>query len=322
MLTTERLKKKYISGGPQTLHELDLHIPKGQIVCLVGESGSGKSTLLRLLAGHLQPCGGRIWVDGKRLAGPEDKLVAGHRHVRLLAQTFDLEGNLSVYENVRRQLLPYTRDYQLFRSEQLLDLAHLMPLRNKKALELSGGEKQRLALCMALADEPQLLLMDEPFSQLNVALKFELRTYLRRILREQGTTALIVTHDTYDALALADRVLVMREGRIVQDASPEDFYLRPVNAYAASFFPYPNLHGGKLLRPEHLLAYAQPEDMPDMDLQLPARWQQSIYMGSGYYHFWQDQQERAWVSLSEQPIPAEQVYLQARQEHLQALEQE
>ena len=216
--------------------DVSLELPRGEVLAVLGASGCGKSTLLRAVAGLEAPSAGRIVFDGADLAGtPTHK-----RGFALMFQDGQLFDHQSVAANVGYPLRIRHRSRALVagRVEELLELVGLAGYGDRPPATLSGGERQRVALARALAVEPRLLLLDEPLSALDAALRERLAADLRDILTRAGTTALLVTHDHEEAFAVADRMALMRAGRVVQQGSPADVWAAPVDADAADFLGY------------------------------------------------------------------------------------
>jgi iron(III) transport system ATP-binding protein len=231
-VTVSGLSKSY--GGPPVLSQVDLVVPNGTIMGVLGPSGCGKTTMLRVVAGFLAPDEGTVAFDGRTVAGPGVHVPAQHRRVGYVPQ----EGALFPHLDVRSNIL-----FGLPRSErgggrlqEMLDLAEL-PAQIASAYphEISGGQQQRVALARALAPHPQVVLLDEPFSSLDAALRESAGREVTRVLRAAGATAIMVTHDQDEALSLADEVAVMRGGRLAQVDTPVDLYLSPVDVEVASF---------------------------------------------------------------------------------------
>jgi len=230
------------------LRGVDLRIPSGQLLALLGPSGSGKTTLLRTLAGLEEPDSGRI-LFGERDA---TRLNLRERNVGLVFQHYALFPHLSVFENVAFGLRSRKRRKRPARAEiqkrvlELLERMQIGELRERLPDQLSGGQKQRVAPARALAIEPSVLLLDEPFGALDAKVRIELRRWLRHIHDETGYTTVFVTHDQEEALELADRVVVMREGNIQQDGTPEQVYAEPANAFVYDFLGRSNRIAGNV----------------------------------------------------------------------------
>lgn len=226
-LFAENLTKFYQKDQGNVIENLSLKIETGQIVAVIGPNGSGKSTLLSLLAGLLSPDAGRITLDGTKVEGPEKNLVPGHEDIKLVFQDYGLKPAMTVKENIRYQLLAFKETYQKTRIDEVIDICHLRELKDRKPRELSGGQQQRVALANAIATDPAVLLMDEPFSNLDPFTKEEIIREIKRISKETETTVVIVTHDALDALSLADKVAFLDQGRILQYDTPEQIYHHP-----------------------------------------------------------------------------------------------
>lgn len=237
MLVVEDLEHHY--GGPPVLQGLSLHIPPGEVGCLLGPSGCGKTTALRLIAGFEAPHAGRIRLDGELLAEVSAHnsfvLAPEKRHIGLVFQDYALFPHLSVAENVAFGLRRWPEAQRRQRVQDMLALTDLTALARQRPSELSGGQQQRAALARALAPRPKLLLLDEPFSNLDVELRERLSLDVRDLLRHEHITALLVTHDQHEAFAMADRIGVMHQGRLVQWGSAYDLYHRPASRFVADF---------------------------------------------------------------------------------------
>ncbi len=220
-------------GANLVVNQLDLAVRKGELVALLGPSGCGKTTTLRLIAGLEMLDAGRIEIDGRVVARPRQGVPPERRNVGMVFQDYALFPHLSVRRNVAFGM-PRGR-VAAVRVDEVLRLVGLDHRMDAMPHELSGGQQQRIALARALAPNPALILLDEPFSNLDVDLRTAVRRDVRRILAEAGATAILVTHDQEEALSLADRVAVMWQGRILQCASPEELYHRPANRQVATF---------------------------------------------------------------------------------------
>ncbi|RZK61616.1 MAG: ABC transporter ATP-binding protein, partial [Hymenobacter sp.] len=211
----------------------------GQKLALAGESGAGKSTLLQLIAGLVQPSTGEIRIAGERVRGPHVALVPGHPGVAYLSQKSDLPHSLRV-----EQVLRYASQRPAAEAQALYELcriAHLLPRRTD---ELSGGEQQRVALARLLLGAPRLLLLDEPFSNLDRAHKRTMQAIIEEVGTRLGITCLLVSHDATDVLPWADELLVLRRGQLVQRGTPEALYYQPIDTYVAGLFGDYNLVPG------------------------------------------------------------------------------
>lgn len=221
-------------GDTPAVSDLDLSVAPGEILALIGPSGCGKSTLLRLVAGLERPDRGSVSVSGQVVAGAS-WVPPEQRRVGLVFQEHALFPHLRVADNIRFGLADRSRSEQDTRVREVLDLVHLSHVADRYPHELSGGEQQRVALARALAPRPAVVLMDEPFSSLDESLRARVRTDTVDVLRATGTTAVLVTHDQTEALAVGDRVGVMRDGVIEQLGSPMEVFERPVSRFVASF---------------------------------------------------------------------------------------
>ncbi|HEU5353911.1 MAG TPA: ABC transporter ATP-binding protein [Actinocrinis sp.] len=231
--------------NPPALRDFDLELSRGDFVALLGPSGCGKSTALACLAG-LQPLTrGSIWLDGERI----DTRPAEKRGFGMVFQNYALFPHLSVQKNVEFGLT-MRRVPRRERQERALAALRTVQLEEhigKLPAQLSGGQQQRVAIARALAVEPEVVLMDEPLSNLDAALRIEMRTEIKRIYQERGLTVLYVTHDQEEALSLATRLVVLRKGRLEQTGTPQEVYANPVSAYVAGFMGYRNLFPARFL---------------------------------------------------------------------------
>ncbi|MET8149830.1 ABC transporter ATP-binding protein [Actinoplanes sp. NPDC049668] len=228
-------------GAVHALDGFSLRMKPGELVALLGPSGCGKTTALRVLAGLEDADAGRILVGGRDIGG----LPANRRDMGMVFQAYSLFPHLSALENVQFGL-KLRRRASGDRAARMLDLVGIGAHAARYPHQLSGGQQQRVALARALAIEPQVLLLDEPLSALDAKVRVQLRDEIRRIQTEVGTTTLFVTHDQEEALAIADRVGVMRAGRLEQLAGPAEVYLRPANAFVADFVGLSNRLPGRL----------------------------------------------------------------------------
>lgn len=235
-------------GRTVVVPNLDLDIVEGELIALLGPSGCGKTTTMRAIAGLLAPSSGKVEIDGRDVT----RLAANKRGIGLVFQSYALFPHLSAFENVAFGLRLKRMPDAEIRSRTAAGMATvgLTGFEPRKPAEMSGGQQQRLALARSLVMEPKLLLLDEPLSNLDARLRLEMRTELQRVQKETGVTMVFVTHDQSEALALADRIALMKDGKIEQLGTPSDLYTRPDTAFAADFMGFENIfrvQGGDLI---------------------------------------------------------------------------
>ncbi|MFC7236299.1 ABC transporter ATP-binding protein [Halosegnis marinus] len=243
VLELDGVTKRY--GDTTVIDDLSLTVREGELLTLLGPSGCGKTTTLRLIAGLERPSGGEIRLNGRSVAG-EAFEPPEVRDVGVVFQEFALFPHLSARENVAFGLDGMAEDERERRVDDLLELVGLVDHGDKRPEELSGGQQQRVALARSLAPEPHLLLLDEPFSNLDVDLRVEMREEVRRILKEAGVTAVSVTHDQEEAMSISDRVAVMYEGQLEQVDSPEGVFQQPRSRFVASFLGHASFLSGSV----------------------------------------------------------------------------
>ena len=237
-------------GETPVLRDVCLTIREGEFFTLLGPSGCGKTTLLRILSGFLVPTEGRVRIGGTDITD----LKPEKRNMGIVFQNYALFPNMNVRENVLYGLR--VRHTPKAEAEEkcayYLELAGLAEYRDRKIQELSGGQQQRVALARALAVEPQMLLLDEPMSSLDVALRVRMREEIRSIQQKTGITTLFITHDQQEALSVSDRIAVMKDGRVLQTDTPTGLYNHPNQEFVAGFVGTANRIGDRFLRPENL----------------------------------------------------------------------
>ena len=238
-LEVSNLTKRYPGETEPCVRDFSLTVERGEICVLLGASGCGKSTVLKVIAGLEEAQVGTVSIDGEPMEGipPEKRPVAMVFQKALLFRNMTVEQNVDFAPRVNRTM----EKAELARkTAEMLELVGLADMGKKKATALSGGQEQRVSLARALMVEPKLLLLDEPLSALDAALRENMQGYIRALNRETGTTMVLVTHDQQEAIALADRIAVMHDGRIIQVGAPHEFYERPRTEYVASFFGWKN----------------------------------------------------------------------------------
>jgi spermidine/putrescine ABC transporter ATP-binding subunit len=244
LLEVRAVAKRF--GAREVLKNISLNIASGEFLTLLGESGSGKTTLLRLIAGFDLPSGGEIWMSGERL----DTLPPYKRRVNTVFQNYALFPHLSVHDNVAYGLRVQGAPKKEIpaRVGEALNMVKMTEFAGARPSRLSGGQQQRVALARALVNRPQLLLLDEPLSALDANLRKQMQSELKALQREIGITFLFVTHDQEEAMALSDRIALLRNGALEQVASPREIYARPSTAYTAQFIGQTNLLRGEIRR--------------------------------------------------------------------------
>jgi putative spermidine/putrescine transport system ATP-binding protein len=241
-LVLDRVSRRF--GDHAAVADMSLTIPPGELVVLLGPSGCGKTTTLRMIAGFLQPTEGDIRLDGRSIL----PLPAHRREMGIVFQSYALFPHLSVARNVAfgLEMRHMSRPDIAAQTAEMLRLVKLQDLAARLPRQLSGGQQQRVALARALAIHPRLLLLDEPLSNLDAALRAEMAREIRLLQRDRAITTVMVTHDQAEAMALADRLVVMRDGRVQQSGHQEDLYERPANPFVASFIGGSNVLSGRL----------------------------------------------------------------------------
>jgi len=211
-----------------------------QKIAIAGESGAGKSTLLKIISGHAQTGSGTVMFNGEKVIGPEEKLLAGHKEIAYLSQHYELHNNYYV-----KDLIWFQIKVDEEAAKELFEICRIHHLLERRTDQLSGGEKQRIALCMLLVKHPKLLVLDEPFSNLDPIHKNTLKAVLEDITERLQITCLLTSHDPHDTLSWANEIIVMKEGKVIQQGNPETIYHQPANEYVAGLFGRYNL-----LKPE------------------------------------------------------------------------
>ncbi|MEC4114992.1 ABC transporter ATP-binding protein [Myroides pelagicus] len=235
MLVVNNIAYSYTEGLP-IIKGVSFSVEKGANIALIGESGCGKSTLLKLIYGLYDLDQGEIHCGDKRVLGPAYNLVPGMDNMRYLAQDYDLMPHISVYENIGKFLSNFDLVGKKKRIEELLEVVGLVEYADTLVKYLSGGQQQRVAIARVLASEPELLLLDEPFSHIDYSRRSVLRRDLFAYLKEKGIACIVATHDSLDTLGFADETIVLKEGQIIDMGDTREVYEHPINKYVASLF--------------------------------------------------------------------------------------
>ena len=237
-VTLDHITKNF--GPARVIDDISLGIEKGEFVVFVGPSGCGKSTLLRLIAGLEQVTGGTLAVDGRDITG----LDSANRGIAMVFQSYALYPHMSVADNITFGMRMNKVDKALIaeRLSRAARMLHLEPLLARKPAQLSGGQRQRVAIGRAIVRDPSVFLFDEPLSNLDAALRHEMRVEILKLHRDLGSTMIYVTHDQVEAMTMADKIVVLSGGRIEQVGSPLDLYLKPANRFVAEFLGSPKIN--------------------------------------------------------------------------------
>jgi len=233
MLKVDNISFGYTSK--EVLKNISFTIKKGAYIAIVGESGCGKSTLLEIIYGLLHIEKGAVYWNKEKLLGPNFRLIPGEDFMKYLPQDFDLMPYITVEENIGKNISSLDPNKQQ-RIQELLDVVDMTDFLKTKVKNLSGGQKQRVAIAKVLAKEPEVLLLDEPFSHIDNFRKNKLRRSLFKYLKAKKITCIVATHDTTDALSFADEIIVLKDAKIEVKGTPETIYNNPKSAYIASFF--------------------------------------------------------------------------------------
>lgn len=223
-------------NGKEVFSKLNFTLKEGQILSIVGPSGAGKSTLLNCIAAKLQLASGSIYLNDERLKGPDEQLLKGNSEVAIIDQSFDHDIYFTVEETISGQLHHLTNEERNRFVDELLEVFHLTEIRKQKSGKLSGGEQQRLSMACALAKEPKLLLLDEPFVHMDVHLLRSIGRYIRKLAELRSMMVILVTHQGEDALSWSDKIFFFKSGRIKTKYTPERAYNKPKSLYEGLFF--------------------------------------------------------------------------------------
>jgi len=225
----------YHYNGTQVIHDLDLTVGKDEIVCLLGASGCGKTTTLKAIAGLIEAKQGSIFIDGKLVSDEQSFISPEHRNIGMMFQDYALFPHLTVANNIAFGLSKMSKAQKQQRIDDMLKLVHLIGCADRFPHQLSGGQQQRVAIARALAYKPSLLLLDEPFSNIDTQVRFELIADIRRIIKATQVSAVFVTHSKEEAFAFSDTLAIMHRGKIEQQGTPEQLFAAPCSKEVAEF---------------------------------------------------------------------------------------
>jgi ABC-type multidrug transport system ATPase subunit len=260
MLTVKNLYYRYNNRADYALQNINFTLSKNSITGIAGQTGSGKSTLLHCIYGKYDLLSGEIIFDGKPVLGPSNKLIPGHENMQLVNQQFKTENEISVEENLLRSMLGYDDAYKKKRTKELLKLCGLSKYKHYKPFQLSGGQQQLLCICMALAVNPKLLLLDEPFGHLDYITKKLFIDALLLIKIKLNINILIVSHDAQDLLSLCDTIIVLKNGKLIEIGTPVELYNHAKNLYTHQLFGPVNYFSKKhILSKKYESCFIRPE---------------------------------------------------------------
>ncbi|WMJ72701.1 ABC transporter ATP-binding protein [Cytophagaceae bacterium ABcell3] len=241
LLQVSNVSKRYPGRKVNSVNQVSLQVDPNEIIAIVGENGSGKTTLLKLIYGLEDADSGEIFFQDTKVTGPSENLVPGHPQMKIVEQDLNLFPRHTIQENILYDLRLLSKTKQSERLSSLVQLLKLEGLERKIPMELSGGQQQRAALAKAIAAKSPLLLLDEPFSSMDIMLKDDIKKEVIRTAKKEGIAIIFVTHDIQDALSLSDKIAVMKEGEVQQFDTPSQIYERPNNEYIAYLFGKTNI---------------------------------------------------------------------------------
>ena len=241
MLTIQNLDFNYNTSTKKAIDNITFQVEIGEVISIIGESGSGKSTLLKLIYGLEDFDQGEIKWNDKKLRGPSFNILPGHKMMKYVAQDYDLLDVVTVGENVGKFLSNFDLDFKNEKIEEALAVVEMLEFKDKLPSKLSGGQRQRVSIARALAQKPEVLLLDEPFSNIDQSLKISIREKIVKWCKEHRITVIFTTHDLSDAFYTSDRILVLQNGKKVQYNMVEKVRENPANSYVAKLFGYVNL---------------------------------------------------------------------------------
>ena len=233
MLKLQNITKTY--QEKVVVNSINLEVNAGEIVVIVGESGSGKTTLLNIISGNIKPDSGTLQLENQEVDLYFNRLIKEFPTIKLVPQDYRLKPDYTVSENIDLALTKFKNEYRVKRVQELVELCGITEIKDKKPREISGGEKQRTAIARAIADEPLVLLLDEPFSNLDSINRTQLRNKIIEIIKLEGIACVLVTHDLLDAFLIADRIGIMQKGNLLLVDSPKNIFQQTKNQYVRNF---------------------------------------------------------------------------------------
>jgi ABC-type Fe3+/spermidine/putrescine transport system ATPase subunit len=281
--------KTYGGAEASGVKNISLDIEPGKITAIIGQSGSGKSTLLKLLYGLMSPDAGTVNFKGERIWGPEEKLIPGHDAMKMVTQhTNDLNLFARVWDNVSAMLPSTNVRLKEEKTEEILTQLNMMQLAKQRVADLSGGEKQRVAIARAIITRPEVLLLDEPFNQVDTSFREGLQHDIRQIVKETSLTVVMVSHDPAEVLSMADKLLVLKDGEIIESGHPKSLYQNPLNLYTAELLTNCNVLNadeakscGMQTHKDHIVVY--PEWIRINKVLKTSRWKIKQILFKGFY---------------------------------------
>lgn len=315
ILTVEEISFNYPSQNSfKGIRDLSFSVAEGEFVSILGKSGSGKTTLLKCIYGLEELESGSIHFLGEKVLGPSYHLIPGQKGMSLVSQDFYVLENHTLAENISEKLSGYTPEYKHKRTRELLTILQLKPFEYKKARELSSGQRQRLSIARALAEFPKLILLDEPFSNLDAGMKDDLLTYIRKEAKKKKSSVIMVTHQAEETLKFSDQIIVLKDGKIAQQGTPEQVYYFPKNMEIARLFGKAFRVKAfnsdlKILRPEYF------ELSNEDDSQLKVEVKNDLFCGGCFEVSGEDENKNVISFYSENPIADERknVFLKLRE---------
>lgn len=285
-----------LSYNTPVLKNISFKVKKGQIMGLVGKSGAGKSSLLNVLAGHLTPNEGEVFLDGDKLTNPIDLLVPGYEQIKIVSQDYHLDPYHTIEENIREALISLPEWDKVKRLKQLMKLLKLENIADIKAIEASGGEQQRLSIARAIALKPSILLLDEPFSNLDAQLRANLFDHILKLRERENMTIIIVSHDGQDVLGLSDFIYFLNNGKLSSRKTPFNAYYNLSHLGNSKLFGIVN----QIQFQEKKIRFRTNEFEDGTDIQI--NYQNSIFLGTHYLNYFSTKNKEQIILSSSFPM--------------------